>query len=94
MPSVLEAPLRAVDVPGFGDELLDPFRQSIVDEQLKKPASTLCLVLKHDRLEDNAATAFARLDRPGTSTGEPPPLPLPCRQALLPGCFPCSWCFQ
>mmetsp|Transcript_21612 Transcript_21612/g.36918 ORF Transcript_21612/g.36918 Transcript_21612/m.36918 type:complete len:894 (+) Transcript_21612:2-2683(+) len=67
VPSKMKAPLRAVDVPGFGDESLDPFRQSIVDEQLKKPASTLCLVLKADmRLEDTAEPAFKRLDKLGT----------------------------
>ena len=65
VPSKLKAPLRACDVPGFGPSEDDPFRQSIVDDQLKKPVSTLCLVLPTvgGRMKDTFP--FERLDKLG-----------------------------
>lgn len=71
VPSRLEQPLRLQDIPGFGDVGLDPFRQSLVSEALKMPVSTLALVLKGDRLKDDAAVAAARLDKLGLCAHRP-----------------------
>ena len=65
VPSNLRAPLRVCDVPGFGDDTLDPFRQQLVNEALKLQCSTLCLVLKHARLKDDAQEAAQRLGKLG-----------------------------
>jgi len=82
VPSKLNAPLRVIDVPGFGNEALDPFCQSIVNNQLKQPVSTLLLVLSPFRLKKGNASvsAFDRLDTLGVGM----PSPSCCRPRCRP----------
>ena len=94
VPSNLTAPLRVCDVPGFGDDTLDPFRQQLVNEALKLQCSTLCLVLKHGRLKDDAQEAAKRLGKLGICTPLFPsallahlPACLPARPLALPACL-------
>ena len=65
VPSKLERSLRICDIPGFGDDKLDPFRQSIVDDALRLECSTLCLCLRVRRLSGEAIETTARLDKLG-----------------------------
>ena len=50
VPSNLTAPLRVCDVPGFGDDSLDPFRQQLVNEALKLAAEAAITVLRVDSI--------------------------------------------
>lgn len=65
VPSRLDHPLRICDVPGFGDDKLDPFRQSLVDAALKLECSTLLVCLKTDRLTADAQETAHRLAKLG-----------------------------
>ena len=88
VPSNLTHPLRVIDVPGFGKEARDSFRQGIVDDQLKQPVSTLCLispgsVTRAARL--TASTSWGSVRRPPIAAiSAAYPLPSPLRLSSAP----------
>jgi len=65
IPSKLDAPLHICDVPGFGDEALDPFRQKCVTQALSLPCSTLCICLGPDMRASSQQSAAQRLEEAG-----------------------------
>lgn len=66
IPAALERPLHVCDVPGFGDEQLNPFRQSLVNEALQLECSTLCICLRVERLKNlDHKGLFTRLGKLG-----------------------------